>query len=460
MRPGLENREAALNLPPQPLTWSEIFFYNLAGFSFNLYDTILYAWLPYFYAPPPDSGLTRYMPLAALGAILAGGRILDAITDPLAGYLSDHTKSRWGRRRPYIFVSNPILFLAFVLVWLPPVAGDSFYNSLFLAVILFFYYCSYTTMLIPWFAVLPEMSPRNEERVKIASVGVALGAMGALIGGGLSGPLFSALGPFQMSLALGAVAFLAGALTLLGIKERYPTDHDWEKEGFFKVIKQVLQDRQALSFCAMIMLVQLTYQLMLMNVPYLTTLILGRKEQDASLLMAEVVIVMVAAVPLWYRLLKKYPKRHVFRGIIAAMILGFAACYFIGWLPWLSPLAQAMLIMPLAAIPVGGMFTTVLAVISDLTDYDELKTGRRREAIYFGLYGVVRKTGWALCSLILAGVYSLFGYSAENPTGVRAIWLVCALSCLVGLAAFIPYRLGDSQEETRKIMGWPSGKEA
>jgi hypothetical protein len=65
----------------------------------------------------------------------------------------------------------------------------------------------------------------------------------------------------------------------------------------------------------------------------------------------------------------------------------------------------------------------------------------------------VRKTGWAFCSLILVGVFSLFGYSAENPMGVRIIWLVCALSCLIGLLAFIPYNLGDSKEETRRIMG-------
>jgi len=50
-------------------------------------------------------------------------------------------------------------------------------------------------------------------------------------------------------------------------------------------------------------------------------------------------------------------------------------------------------------------------------------------------------------------VFSYFGYSAENPMGVRVIWLVCALSCLIGLLAFIPYKLGDSKEETRAIMG-------
>ena len=436
----------------RPLSLKTIVLYNLAGFSFNVYDTVLYAWIPYFYAPPQGSGLTQYIPLAAIGIVLAGGRLLDAATDPLVGYWSDRTRSRWGRRKPYIFVSNPILFLAFIIAWLPPVNGNSIANVLFLAVVLFFYYWGYTGVLIPWFAVLPEMSTHNRERVKIASIGVAIAIVGALIGGSLSGPLLQKLGAFPMALALGAVAFVAGELTLLGIKERHPALSAAAAAPFFKVVRDVFADRQVLSFSFMVVFVQLTYQLMLMNVPYTTTLILGRKEADASLIMGEVILLMAVSTPMWYRLLNKFPKRNVFRVIILAMTLGFILNFFIGFTDVVSPMVQAMLIFPIAAIPLGGMFTAVLGIIADLTDYDQLKSGQRREAIYYGIYGIVRKTGWALCSLILAGVFSAFGYSSENPLGVRVVWLVCALSCLIGLVLFIPYKLGDTKEETQNLM--------
>jgi GPH family glycoside/pentoside/hexuronide:cation symporter len=424
----------------------------MAGFSFNVYDTILYAWLPYFYAPPQDSGLTQYIPLAAIGIILAGGRILDAVSDVLIGYLSDRTRSRWGRRKPYIFISTPILFVAFIFVWLPPVAGNHPVNVISLSVVLFFYYWGYTGVLVPWFAVLPEMSDQNSERVKIASIGVIIGVLGALVGGGLSGSLFQKLGAFPMALILGGAAFIAGELTLFGIKERFSGTTGAQTMGFFKVVKETFADRQVLSFALMVMFVQLTYQLMLMNVPYTTMLILGRKEADASVLMAEVIILMAAATPMWYWLLKKFPKRKVFRVIILAMTTGFIFNFFIGFSKALSPMVQAMLIFPVTAIPIGGMFVAVLGIIADLTDYDQLKSGQRREAIYYGIYGIVRKTGWALCSLILALVFFAFGYSAENPLGVRVIWLVCALSCLIGLLFFIPYKLGDTKDETKEIM--------
>jgi glycoside/pentoside/hexuronide:cation symporter, GPH family len=434
------------------LALKTIVLYNLASFAFNVYDTILYAWIPYFYAPPLDSGLTQYIPLVAIGIILAGGRILDAVTDTLVGYMSDRTRSRWGRRKPYIFISNPILFLAFIFVWLPPVNTNSITNVIFLAAVLFFFYWGYTGVLIPWFAVLPEMSDQNQERVKIASLGVAIGVIGALIGGGLSGPLFQKLGAFPMALILGVPAFIAGELTLFGIKERHPEPPVRAAAGFFKVVKEVFVDRQVLAFVFMVMFVQLTYQLMLMNVPYTTTLILGRKEAEASLIMAEVIMLMAASMPMWYWLLKRFPKRHVFRAIILTMILGYVLNFFIGVTDVVSPMAQAMLIFPIAAIPLGGMFAAVLGLIADLTDYDQLKYGQRREAIYYGIYGIVRKTGWALCSLILAGVFSVFGYSGENPLGVRVVWLVCALSCFVGLMVFTPYKLGDTKEETKTLM--------
>lgn len=433
------------------LSFGAILLYNLAGFAFNLYDTVLYAWLPYFYTPPADSGNTAYVTLFVFGVILFGGRVLDAVTDPLLGFWSDRTRSRWGRRKPYIFISSPILFITFVLVWRPPVPGVSTANAVWLGSVLFFYYWAYTGLLIPWLANLPELSPDNGVRMKIISVGIVTGIVGALAGGGLSGPLMHGKGPLFMALFLGVFAFAAGELTLFGIREN-PGILPSEGPGFAATLKAMFSDRQVFSFSAMIMAVQMTYQLTLMNVPYVTTLILKKSEGSASLLIGEIIVLMAVSTPLWYFLLKTYPKRRIMRIIILLMALGFAASFMIGRFGFLSPFAQAVLILPLAAVPMGGMFMASLGLIADLTDYGETLHGTRTEAVYFGIYGIARKTGWAFCSLILTATFSIFGYTAGNPLGVRVLWILCALFCLIGLILFIPYRLGDSPEETRRIM--------
>jgi len=431
-----------------------ILLYNMASYAFNLYDTVLYAWLPYFYVPPEDSARTAFVSLSLFGIILAAGRVLDAVSDPLVGYWSDRTRSRWGRRKPYVVISGPLLFLSFLFVWRPPVNGISWVNALYLGALLFVYYWSYTGFLVPWLAAVPEMSRDNAVRVRIIAVGIAIGIFGSAVGGGLSGILIDRRGAFGMALILGFSAFLAGSLTPLGLKENYsPPEQSKAPRGFFRTVIEVFRDGQVLSFSGMILLVQLTYQLMLMNVPYMTTLILEESEGMASVLMGEVILLIALSTPLWYVLLKKYPKRRVMRWIIVLMSLGFFMSFFVGKLGFSTPFVQAMIIMPAAAIPMGGMFTASIGLIADLSDYGELRDGERSEAVYYGIYGIVRKVGWAFCSFILTATFARFGYSLANPFGVRVIWIICAVACLAGLLLFIPYRLGDSREETRDIMG-------
>ncbi len=440
--------------------------YNLAGFSFNLFETVLVTWLMFFYIPPENTGRVQYLSMGIFGLIMLGGRLLDAVTDPIIGYWSDNTRSRWGRRRPYIIIGSPVLLLMFVLAWTPPVEGLSVVNGVYLAVVLFFYYWAYTAVLIPWFAVLPEMCPDNRARVKVASAGVAIGVVGALVGGGLSGPLMQQTSVLVMALVLGIIGFLGCELTLLGFDERLaepaaPPPGDRSGRGLknlLEVFVKILLDRQVMSFSVMIVMVQLTYQLMMINIPYFATLMLDMDESGASLLIGKVIIIIALSTPLWYWLLSRFPKRRVMRWVIVMMGVGFFLSFFIGRLPVLSANLQAILIFSIVAVPMGGMFAAAIGLIADLTDYDELKTGERREAVYYGIYGIVRKTGWAFCSLITLGIYRLFGYSAANPMGVRVVWLACSVFCLIGLLAFRVYRIGDSREETAAALGMaPTG---
>jgi GPH family glycoside/pentoside/hexuronide:cation symporter len=435
--------------------FKETVVYNGSGFAVNLYDAVLITWIMFVYIPPDGTGKTQYVSMAAFGIVMALGRIVDAVTDPIIGFWSDNTKSKWGRRKPFIFIGAPILFVSFVLAWLPPFQGISVWNAVYLGVILFIYYWAYTAVVVPWLSYLPELRPDNAGRIRIATVGVVLGTTGAMIGGGGSGPLMNEMGVLPMALILGALAFFGSEATLFAMKEKPGTINQAESlsaKDFKKVIVEVFTNRQVISFAMMIILVQSTYQLVMMNIPYFATLILGTNETGASYLIAKIIISMTVSMPFWNWIMNKFTKAFMMRLISLWMAIGFFIAYFMTSIPVLSIDTRATIIFIFTAIPIGGMFANVLGLLADLTDYDEIKSGQRREAIYYGIYGIVRKAGWALCSFVTIWSYDTFGFSVENPHGVQVVWLICAVASLLSFLAFIPYRVGNTMEETRALL--------
>ena len=107
---------------------------------------------------------------ALVGLLAALPRLTDAITDPLMGYISDNTRSRWGRRRPYIFVGAIAVGVVFALLWqLPADRSESYYFSFFL-VGSFIFYLAYTVFVTPWVALGYELTPDYHERTRLMGV--------------------------------------------------------------------------------------------------------------------------------------------------------------------------------------------------------------------------------------------------------------------------------------------------
>ncbi|MFT6520180.1 MAG: GPH family glycoside/pentoside/hexuronide:cation symporter, partial [Candidatus Azotimanducaceae bacterium] len=118
---------------------------------------------------------------ALVGLLAALPRLTDALTDPLMGYLSDHTTSRWGRRRPYIFVGAILAGIAFALLWqLPRGHSESFYFWFFLLGSLVFY-LAYTVFATPWVALGYELTPDYHERTRLMGVQNFMGQLAYVV---------------------------------------------------------------------------------------------------------------------------------------------------------------------------------------------------------------------------------------------------------------------------------------
>lgn len=159
------------------------------------------------------------------GALLGAGKLIEAFDDPFIGHWSDRTKTRWGRRLPFIVGGLPLLIGAFILLWTPLPAGFVAPAVAALAVIQL-YYLGATIVHQPYEAVLAEMARSSEERVRVSSWKVAFGTVGAGVGLVGSGLLIGAIGFPGMAIALGLLA-TSVAISAFGVRRLLQTPaHD------------------------------------------------------------------------------------------------------------------------------------------------------------------------------------------------------------------------------------------
>jgi GPH family glycoside/pentoside/hexuronide:cation symporter len=133
-------------------------------------------------------------------------------------------------------------------------------------------------------------------------------------------------------------------------------------------------------------------------------------------------------------------------GLVIAIGLGF----FVGGTTVMPLNVQAFILVTLIGLTLGGYLIVIYAMMGNVVDYDEMLTGRRREAIYYGTFSFAIGLGSSVGALILPFLLDLFGYTHENPLGVRVAFLVMALFVLIGYIIFQSYKLGDTPEETRR----------
>src|SRR3990170_883932 len=187
--------------------WNRI-VYASASLGGNLLSRTTTLWLLYFYAPPADADLPTIVPRFTLGAILLAIGIEDAIDDPLIGYWSDRTRTRCGRRIPFIVLSTPFYALFFFLMFTPPGADHGVWvNVLYVTAIVMIQRIMGTLSGGPLEALLPEIARSAESRVSIVVWQVFLGSLGAVFALVVTGFIKDAWG-FQVMAAIVAVLAL------------------------------------------------------------------------------------------------------------------------------------------------------------------------------------------------------------------------------------------------------------
>lgn len=435
--------------------------YASASFGGNLLSRTGALWLVYFYAPPEDADLPTIIPRFTLAAILLLIGIEDAIDDPLIGYWSDRTRTRWGRRIPFVLLSTPFYVLFFFLLFTPPGADYStLVNVLYITAIVAIQRLMGTLSGGPLEALLPEIAQSSAARVSIVAWQVLLGSLGAMFALVVTGFIRDALG-FQIM--AGIVAVIALVSRYVGLWGAWPyakANVQPVQLGIIDSLRQAFRNDQFLYFLPTFVFFNLAVHLLLSALPFFAkSVIIGHKGElslqlfglsfdleeggVSGILAAAAIFAVILVLPIVYRLALRRGKAWVYSASMLFGSLTFPLLFVLGLIPGVHPLVQSLPLLALAGVAVTGVFAFPNAIMADIIDYDALRTGARREALYYGAQNTIEKWVGSLSTAILA-VLLLAGETADDPLGIRLVGPVAGAAAFIGFIFFRGYRLPDT----------------
>lgn len=336
--------------------------------------------------------------------------IWDAVNDPLVGYLSDNTRTRWGRRRPWLLAGTPFYVIILVLVYAVPGPfrqGKALFWYALVAFTLF--EAAFTVISVNYTALFPELFQGFKVRARASSYYQGFCMLGELVGFALPPFIYAQYGFVPMAIAFSGVAGILLFWSITRNKEdpkalkASPLD---PKDAFGVVLK----NRSFLLFSIALTFLTFTTGVYTLATPFWVKYTLGASPQTTSLIFATVFIVAILSVSIWGRLVRFLGVKHTWLwavGVMAlsAIILGFS-----------SDLVLGAIGAAVAGAGLGGVKVCREMIMADFVDRSLEVTGRRQEGVYYSLLRVIGKLSKILESLALVLLGVLFGYvSGENP---------------------------------------------
>ncbi len=394
-----------------------------------------------------------------LSAALAGlavmvGRVWDGISDPLMGYISDRTRSPWGRRRPYLlFGALPL----FITMWLfftnPAFISSQGAKAVWVSLTLCLLNTAYTIVNIPYSSLTPELTRDYHERSSLNGFRFSFAVIGTILGAGAVLPIVSAfptksLGFSAMGAILGALMGITALITFLSVREPGHADRERPQAGFFASYLSVFKNKPYLillcGWTLNITAINFVQGILVYYFKYLY-----RDEGATTLAMLILLVVAMAFIPLSVLLSKRIGKKRVYQ---LSFIIIIATCLLIYFLGHILGKVFFLGLMGFAGIGLGFGYASPWSMLPDTVEFDAIKSGQRREGAFYGMWTFFSKIGTSLAILISGGVLSLGRYAAEAaqlPSALHAIRLLIGpIPAIVYLGALIAIQFYPLDEKT------------
>lgn len=395
-----------------------------------------------------------------LAASLAGiailiGKFWDAVTDPMVGFLSDRTRSRWGRRRPYLlFGALPLLLAMWYFFSAPDYSGAQTAGFLWATLALCLLNTAYTVVNIPYGSLTPEITKDYQERTSLNGFRFSFAVIGTILGAAVVLPIVNLaknphVGYSHVGLLFGFIMAATILTTFFSVRETTHLSDPRPKTKFFDTFLVVFKNKTYMRLVAV-------YTLNLTGITFVQTMLvyyfkyIYQNETMTTIAMLLLLGVAMLCVPLSVLVAKRIGKKRTYQLALAILVV---SCLAIFLFAHTLGMVFTFCVMVFAGVGIGFGYVPPFAMLPDVVEVDAIQTKSRKEGAYYGMWTFFSKIGVALAAA-LSGVFLGFAKFVPNivdqtPGALFTIRLligpVPALIFLAGILLIQPYPLDEEK---------------
>ena len=363
-------------------------------------------------------------------------RIFDSITDPIMGFISDNTKSKWGRRRQYVLIGGIIMGISYIFMWQLFKENTLEYNFWYFFIWSIAFYLGLTFFSVPYVAMGYEMSDDFHERTNIMAIAQWIGQWAWVIA-----PWFwvimydpewfpsAEVAVRQLSYWVAIPCAICAIVPAIFIKSESTLDKDYEPLNFAnignslkKIVVSFIEAFKISEFrklCGATFLIFNAFNTVAALTFFVIVYKLFNGDAEASGIWVSLFGCLGAlgttfiVIPIVTWLSKLYGKKKAFMIAQGISVVGYLMLYFlfIPGKPWMYIIA-----LPLFSFGIGSLFTIMMSMTADVIDLDELNSGKRREGIFGAIYWWMVKVGFAIAGALSGVIIAAVGFNPEVAT--------------------------------------------
>ena len=407
----------------QRLTRRTRWSYAVGDLGFSLTSTIIGAFFAIFL-----TDVVGIKPAVAAIAIFIG-RTWDYINDPLIGHISDRTRSRWGRRRPFLLFGALPFALVFTLMWWRPPFESVVALVIYYAFIYVLFDAAATFVYMPYFALTPELTPDYDERTSLTTTRMFFSIVGSLVAFTIPLMIVNGFRPENAGrvLIMGAAFGLASALPLLvtffGTRER-PEFMEQAQPDIRQSLKALWNNRPFMFSLGIYLFTWVSMTLLETILLFFVKYAVGRESQS-DLIMGTIFVVAIFFLPFWDRVSRRLNKRAAY---MAGIAFWAVVQLVLVTLTPASSLGLLLFLCVLAGIGVSAAHVLPWSIMPDAIEWGEMQTGERHEGMFYSLLTLIQKIASSIAIPLALLVLDATGYipnSTQQPlsavNGIRIV---------------------------------------